>query len=110
MQTADPAYNSLHGLHTIYFGRWLLHRIGGKRISHSGIFKYKQTNKESNRIKQLYVGNKIKRKEGTKEGLIYDFFLQGDPLWSARFLYTNPNAVKDVHYRYIKTITIELVT
>ncbi len=25
--------------------------------------------------------------------------LQGDPLWSARILNTNPQAIKDVHYR-----------
>uniref|UniRef100_A0A3Q3LM60 Zgc:172121 n=1 Tax=Mastacembelus armatus TaxID=205130 RepID=A0A3Q3LM60_9TELE len=27
--------------------------------------------------------------------------LQGDPLWSARLLHTNPQAIKDVHYRFL---------
>ncbi|XP_028856600.1 homocysteine S-methyltransferase 1 [Denticeps clupeoides] len=27
--------------------------------------------------------------------------IQGDPLWSARALHTNPKAVKDAHYRYL---------
>ncbi|GAA6102547.1 homocysteine S-methyltransferase YbgG [Tachysurus ichikawai] len=30
------------------------------------------------------------------------FQIQGDPLWSARILYTNPNAVKDVHYSFLQ--------
>ncbi|KAK3557414.1 hypothetical protein QTP70_026654 [Hemibagrus guttatus] len=30
------------------------------------------------------------------------FQIQGDPLWSARILYTNPNAIKDVHYRFLQ--------
>ncbi|XP_060775825.1 uncharacterized protein zgc:172121 [Neoarius graeffei] len=30
------------------------------------------------------------------------FHIQGDPLWSARILYTNPNAVKDAHYRFLQ--------
>lgn len=29
------------------------------------------------------------------------FVLQGDPLWSARLLHTNPEAIKDVHYRFL---------
>ncbi|XP_010869579.2 homocysteine S-methyltransferase 1 [Esox lucius] len=29
------------------------------------------------------------------------FKLQGDPLWSARLLHTNPQAVKDAHYRFL---------
>ncbi|KAM6963116.1 homocysteine S-methyltransferase YbgG [Aplochiton taeniatus] len=29
------------------------------------------------------------------------FQLQGDPLWSARLLHTNPQAVKDAHYRFL---------
>lgn len=29
------------------------------------------------------------------------FQLQGDPLWSARLLHTNPEAIKDVHYRFL---------
>ncbi|KAK2889194.1 hypothetical protein QQF64_028706 [Cirrhinus molitorella] len=31
------------------------------------------------------------------------FQLQGDPLWSARILHTNPQAIKDVHYRYLQS-------
>lgn len=31
------------------------------------------------------------------------FQLQGDPLWSARLLHTNPMAIKDVHYRYLQS-------
>ncbi|XP_067228704.1 homocysteine S-methyltransferase YbgG isoform X1 [Chanodichthys erythropterus] len=31
------------------------------------------------------------------------FQLQGDPLWSARLLHTNPQAVKDVHYRFLQS-------
>uniref|UniRef100_A0A9J7XZH8 Zgc:172121 n=1 Tax=Cyprinus carpio carpio TaxID=630221 RepID=A0A9J7XZH8_CYPCA len=31
------------------------------------------------------------------------FQLQGDPLWSARILHTNPQAIKDVHFRYLKS-------
>ncbi|KAK5931274.1 hypothetical protein CgunFtcFv8_027436 [Champsocephalus gunnari] len=27
--------------------------------------------------------------------------LQGDPLWSARLLHTNPQAIKDAHYRFL---------
>lgn len=27
--------------------------------------------------------------------------LQGDPLWSARLLYTNPQAIRDAHYRFL---------
>ncbi|XP_015219684.1 homocysteine S-methyltransferase isoform X2 [Lepisosteus oculatus] len=27
--------------------------------------------------------------------------IQGDPLWSARILHTNPQAVKDAHYRFL---------
>ncbi|XP_020486923.2 homocysteine S-methyltransferase [Labrus bergylta] len=27
--------------------------------------------------------------------------LQGDPLWSARLLHTNPQAIRDAHYRYL---------
>ncbi|XP_047443330.1 homocysteine S-methyltransferase 1 [Mugil cephalus] len=27
--------------------------------------------------------------------------LQGDPLWSARLLHTNPQAIRDVHYRFL---------
>ncbi|MCJ8729695.1 hypothetical protein PDJAM_G00109510 [Pangasius djambal] len=30
------------------------------------------------------------------------FHIQGDPLWSARILYTNPNAVKDAHYSFLQ--------
>ncbi|KAJ7993379.1 hypothetical protein DPEC_G00271800 [Dallia pectoralis] len=29
------------------------------------------------------------------------FKLQGDPLWSARLLHTNPQAIKDAHYRFL---------
>uniref|UniRef100_A0A3B4AJG0 Hcy-binding domain-containing protein n=1 Tax=Periophthalmus magnuspinnatus TaxID=409849 RepID=A0A3B4AJG0_9GOBI len=29
------------------------------------------------------------------------FELGGDPLWSARLLHTNPEAIKDVHYRFL---------
>ncbi|KAL2090060.1 hypothetical protein ACEWY4_014748 [Coilia grayii] len=29
------------------------------------------------------------------------FKIQGDPLWSARLLHTNPKAVKDAHYRFL---------
>ncbi|XP_029005179.1 uncharacterized protein zgc:172121 [Betta splendens] len=29
------------------------------------------------------------------------FSLQGDPLWSARLLHTNPQAITDAHYRYL---------
>ncbi|KAK7155315.1 hypothetical protein R3I93_010071 [Phoxinus phoxinus] len=31
------------------------------------------------------------------------FQLQGDPLWSARLLHTNPQAIKDVHYRFLQS-------
>ncbi|XP_057193548.1 homocysteine S-methyltransferase YbgG isoform X1 [Triplophysa rosa] len=31
------------------------------------------------------------------------FQLQGDPLWSARLLHTNPKAIKEVHYRYLQS-------
>ncbi|NP_001108386.1 uncharacterized protein LOC337599 isoform 1 [Danio rerio] len=31
------------------------------------------------------------------------FLLQGDPLWSARVLHTDPQAIKDVHYRYLQS-------
>ncbi|XP_016303288.1 homocysteine S-methyltransferase YbgG-like [Sinocyclocheilus anshuiensis] len=31
------------------------------------------------------------------------FQLQGDPLWSARILHSNPQAIKDVHYRYLQS-------
>ncbi|XP_067315787.1 homocysteine S-methyltransferase YbgG isoform X3 [Pseudorasbora parva] len=31
------------------------------------------------------------------------FQLQGDPLWSARLLQTNPQAIKDVHYRFLQS-------
>ncbi|XP_052455493.1 homocysteine S-methyltransferase YbgG isoform X2 [Carassius gibelio] len=31
------------------------------------------------------------------------FRLQGDPLWSARILHTNPQAIKDVHFRFLKS-------
>lgn len=31
------------------------------------------------------------------------FHIQGDPLWSARILYTNPNAVKDAHYSFLQS-------
>uniref|UniRef100_A0A8C1KNP2 Zgc:172121 n=1 Tax=Cyprinus carpio TaxID=7962 RepID=A0A8C1KNP2_CYPCA len=31
------------------------------------------------------------------------FQLQGDPLWSARILHANPQAIKDVHYRYLQS-------
>lgn len=31
--------------------------------------------------------------------IIYMLYLQNDPLWSARILHTNPQAIKDVHYR-----------
>ncbi|KAG7326412.1 hypothetical protein KOW79_009813 [Hemibagrus wyckioides] len=30
------------------------------------------------------------------------FQIQGDPLWSSRILYTNPKAVKDVHYSFLQ--------
>ncbi|KAL7832595.1 hypothetical protein SRHO_G00296130 [Serrasalmus rhombeus] len=30
------------------------------------------------------------------------FQLQGDPLWSAKILYTHPKAIKDVHYRFLQ--------
>ncbi|KAL4656847.1 hypothetical protein GN956_G4612 [Arapaima gigas] len=29
--------------------------------------------------------------------------IQGDPLWSARVLHTNPQAVRDVHYRFLQS-------
>lgn len=29
------------------------------------------------------------------------FYIQGDPLWSARLLHTNPQAIRDAHYRYV---------
>ncbi|XP_062853329.1 homocysteine S-methyltransferase YbgG [Trichomycterus rosablanca] len=31
------------------------------------------------------------------------FQLQGDPLWSAKILHTNPNTIKDVHYSYLQS-------
>ncbi|KAI2663562.1 Homocysteine S-methyltransferase YbgG [Labeo rohita] len=31
------------------------------------------------------------------------FQLQNDPLWSARILHTNPQAIKDVHYSYLQS-------
>lgn len=31
------------------------------------------------------------------------FELQDDPLWSAKILYTNPQAIKDVHFRYLQS-------
>lgn len=31
------------------------------------------------------------------------FKIQGDPLWSARLLHTNPKAVKDAHYRFLSS-------
>ncbi|XP_066521686.1 homocysteine S-methyltransferase YbgG-like isoform X2 [Hoplias malabaricus] len=30
------------------------------------------------------------------------FQLQADPLWSAKILYTDPKAIKDVHYRFLQ--------
>ncbi|XP_029460393.1 homocysteine S-methyltransferase 1-like isoform X2 [Rhinatrema bivittatum] len=31
------------------------------------------------------------------------FQIQGDPLWSARILHTNPKAIKDVHLRFLQS-------
>ncbi|KAG9277726.1 homocysteine S-methyltransferase YbgG [Astyanax mexicanus] len=31
------------------------------------------------------------------------FYLQEDPLWSAKVLYTDPQAIKDVHYRFLQS-------
>ncbi|KAF5894651.1 homocysteine S-methyltransferase YbgG-like, partial [Clarias magur] len=30
------------------------------------------------------------------------FHIQGDPLWSARILHTNPSAIKEVHYSFLQ--------
>ncbi|XP_030057193.1 homocysteine S-methyltransferase 1 isoform X1 [Microcaecilia unicolor] len=31
------------------------------------------------------------------------FLIQGDPLWSARMLHTNPQAIKDIHLRFLQS-------
>lgn len=38
------------------------------------------------------------------------FLLQGDPLWSARLLHTNPEAIKDVHCRFLQSGSDVLTT
>ncbi|XP_040192117.1 homocysteine S-methyltransferase 1-like [Rana temporaria] len=38
------------------------------------------------------------------------FIIQGDPLWSARLLHTNPQAIKDVHTSFLKSGSEVLTT
>ncbi|KAM3620455.1 uncharacterized protein V6R79_023755 [Siganus canaliculatus] len=57
----------------------------------------------SARIRQYMTDNRPLILDG---GLSTDLeahgvYLQGDPLWSARLLHSNPQAVKDAHYRFL---------